>query len=406
MSTFAHLLLALAAIVALGKTLGAVLRRAGQPPVIGEIVAGILLGPSLLGRLAPQASTYLFPVDLTLLLALIAQFGVVLYMFLVGLDLDTDLLRGHLGSTIAISSASIAVPFGFGYLLAVYLYPRLSSAGVPFTHFMLFVGVAMSITAFPVLARILSDRGMTRSPLGVLALTCAAIADVSAWCLLALIVGVVQTAGRSPISVVLLTLAFIGLMFGAVRPLCRRMAPPSSPLRPSVAVIAVTLLLTAASAMITEAIGIHAVFGAFLLGAVIPHDSGLARFMKRTLAGTVTTAMLPAFFALTGLRTEIGLLSTPADWLRCTLIIGVATFGKFGGATIAARAAGLDWRQAAALGVLMNTRGLMELIVLNVGLDLGVISPSLFTMLVVMAVVTTMTTTPALGYVLKDQTAD
>jgi len=398
LSVLWHLLLALAGIVAVGKVLAEILRRAGQPPVIGEIVAGILLGPSLLGRVAPGAFAYLFPADITPALTTIAQIGVVLYMFVVGLDLDLDALRGQLRSTVAISTASTALPFALGCVLASYLYPRLSTPTVPFTHFTLFLGVAMSVTAFPVLARILAHFGMTRTPLGALALTSAAINDVTAWCLLALIVGVVRATDQSAIGVVILTIAFAMVIFIAVGPLMRRIATSATAGRPTPAALVVTLLTLAASAAITESIGIHAVFGAFLFGAVVPHKSDLARYLERALENLVTALMLPAFFALTGLRTEIGLLSTVSNWLVCALLITVATCGKFGGATLAGRASGLRWRQAAALGVLMNTRGLMELIVLNVGLDLGVISPTVFTMLVVMALVTTIATSPVLAY--------
>jgi Kef-type K+ transport system membrane component KefB len=279
----------------------------------------------------------------------------------------------------------------------VYLYPRISTDAVPFTSFALFMGIAMSITAFPVLARILTDRGMSRSELGVIALTCAAADDVTAWCLLAFVVGVVQSQVGSALLVAVYTLGFIAIMFFVIRPavagLVRRRGGGASPGQGTVALVLVGLLL---SALATERIGVHAVFGAFLFGAIVPRESGLPRVLTGRLEDLVTILLLPAFFAFTGMRTEIGLVSGAAEWAMCLLIIVVATVGKFGGTLVAARLTGMNWRAAAGLGILMNTRGLMELIVLNIGLDLGVISPALFTMMVIMALVTTIATTPLL----------
>jgi K+:H+ antiporter len=388
-----HLLLALAVVVIVGRLLGRLFAAVGQPPVIGEVVGGLLLGPSLLGVIAPSAYAFLFPASIVPLLGMVAQLGVVLYMFLVGLDLDSNLLRGQVHATVAISHASIILPFVLGSTLALYLYPRFSSGDVPFTSFALFLGIAMSITAFPVLARILSDLGMSRSPIGVLALTCAAVDDVTAWCLLAVVVGVVEAAAGSAFVVATLTLLFIGVMFSLVRPLVTRFALKGDA-RPAGRTIAVTTAGLLVASLATEAIGVHAIFGAFLFGAVIPHDSPLARWVTNKLHGPVTIFLLPAFFAFAGIRTEIGLLDGWAAWFACGLIICVATLGKVGGTLAAGRATGLSWSYATALGVLMNTRGLMQLIVLNIGLDLGVISPALFTMMVLMAIATTVATTP------------
>jgi Kef-type K+ transport system membrane component KefB len=316
-------------------------------------------------------------------------------MFLVGLELNTDRLRSRVHTTVAISHASIVAPFVLGSALALYLYPRFSTSTVPFTSFALFIGLAMSITAFPVLARILSDSGLTRTELGTIALTCASVDDVTAWCLLAFVVGVVNDNANSAVMAATLTLAFVGFMVFVVRPIVAR-AAKSAERSPPQGTIAFALVAMLVSALATEAIGIHAIFGAFLLGAVIPHESKLALTLQESLTNVVTILLLPAFFAFTGMRTEIGLLSGTYYWLICGLIIAVATAGKFGGTLVAARWTGLPWRPAAGLGVLMNTRGLMELIVLNVGLELGVISPTLFTMMVIMALVTTIATTPIL----------
>ena len=335
-----HVLLALAVVVISGRLFGWLVAAAGQPPVIGEVLSGILLGPSLLGLLSPAAEAFLFPAAVRPPLGTVAQTGVVLYMFLVGLEFDTGLLKQRASSLIVTSQASILVPLVLGAGLALAIHEAFAPAGVSTTAFALFMGVAMSITAFPVLARILTDRGLTRTELGVAALTCAAINDVIAWILLALVVGATR-------------------------------AMPSGGV-PGELVIA------------------------FAAGAVIPHESGFARSATKWLKGIVTILLLPAFFALTGLRTQIALVSTLQEWIVCGLIVVAATAGKFGGAAFAGRLMGMPWRFAAQLGALMNTRGLMELVVLNVGLDAGLISPTVFTMMVLMAIVTTAMTAPLL----------
>jgi Kef-type K+ transport system membrane component KefB len=421
-----HVLLAMAAVIVAGRALGNVFTAIRQPPVIGEVLAGILLGPSLLGRIAPAASAYILPAHVAPLLNVVAQLGVILYMFIVGLELNVDRLRHRAHATILTSHASIITPFILGSILALYLYPRLATADVPFTSFALFMGVAMSITAFPVLARILADRRMTETELGVVALTCAAVDDVTAWCLLAFVVGIVEAKLHGAAVVALLTVGFMALMFLLVRPVIVRLVERDrrrNPGAPEAAwrahlkgsrdeegsrgvegaaaavdseVIALALTGVLLSALTTELIGVHAIFGAFLFGAVIPHDSRLARTLTGKLKDLVTILLLPAFFAFAGMRTRIDLVSSSSEWLMCILITVVATVGKFGGSLAAARLTGMPLRDAAALGILMNTRGLMELIVLNIGLDLGVISPTLFTMMVLMALGTTMATTPLL----------
>lgn len=404
-SVLLHLLVALAAVVVIGQLLGRLFVAIGQPPVIGEVVGGLMLGPSLLGAIAPAAYQFILPPDVVPYLGIVAQLGVILYMFRVGLELNADLLRGQVHATVATSHASIILPFVLGAVLALYLYPRVSTRDVPFITFALFNGIAMSITAFPVLARILSDLGMSRTPLGAAALTCAAVDDVTAWCLLALVVGLVQATPGSAVLVTVLTLAFIGVMFGAVRPAVARIVHASPDSDPSRGMIALALIGLLSAALLTEAIGVHAIFGAFLFGAVLPHDSRLARTLTHSLDHLVSILLLPAFFAFAGVRTEIGLLAGWDAWLACGLIIAVATGGKVVGTMLAGRVTGLPWRQAAGLGVLMNTRGLMQLIVLNVGLDLGVISPTLFTMMVIMALVTTIATTPVFRRIVPAETA-
>ncbi len=395
---FLHVLLALGLVIATARSLGALCKLVGQPPVIGEMIAGILLGPSLLGQLAPATSAYILPQSIAPLLNVIAQFGVILYMFIVGLDLDFNVLRGKGHATIAISHASIVAPFLLGTILALLLYPRFSNSSVPFTSFSLFLGVSMSVTAFPVLARILTDRGISKTRLGSITLTCAAVDDVSAWCLLALVVGVTQSkAGRA-----FYTFAFAGIYIAFMALVMRQIAVRATRRfdrqgKLTQGALAAILLLILISSFTTEWIGIHAIFGAFALGAIIPSDSGLARDLRTKLEDFTVVFLLPAFFAYTGLRTQIGLLSGAEAWITCVIIIVVASLGKFGGSAVAARLTGLTWRESSAIGILMNTRGLMELIVLNIGLDFGVISPRLFAMLVLMALATTMATTPTLG---------
>ena len=397
-----HVLLALLVITALARTLGRLCKLIGQPPVIGEIVAGILLGPSLLGRVAPAAAAFVLPKTVAPFLGILSQVGVILFMFLVGVELDPSLLRKRGHATLLISHASIVVPFVLGAGLAVGIYPLVSTSDVPFTAFSLFMGVSMSVTAFPVLARILTDRKMQRSEMGVLALTCAAIDDVSAWCLLAFVVSVVQARATGGLTTGLLAVGYIAVTVFGLRPLMvrlsRHVGNKGQLTQGAMAIVFLSILFSAAA---TDAIGIHAVFGAFAIGAAIPHDSLLARELINRLEDLVVVLFLPAFFAFTGLRTEIGLLNQAHHWLLCGGIILVASLGKFGGSTVAARLTGVGWRDAAALGVLMNTRGLMELIVLNIGLELRILSPTLFAMLVLMALVTTFTTTPILHLITR-----
>jgi Kef-type K+ transport system membrane component KefB/nucleotide-binding universal stress UspA family protein len=397
-----HVLLALVVVIVVARAIGSLFKYFQQPAVVGEIIAGILLGPSALGRIAPALSHQLLPPTVAPFLNVISQVGIILYMFLVGVELDPALLRKRGHATVAISHASIIAPFLLGSALALFIYPKLGTNDVPFTCFSLFLGVSMSVTAFPVLARILTDRRIHGTRMGVIALTCAAVDDVTAWCLLAFVVSVVQAKMSGVLVTTGLAVGFIAFMIFVARPAMVRLARLYGQRgRLTQGVMALVFVALLISSLVTDFIGIHAVFGAFALGAVIPHDSGLGRELTDRLEDLVVVLFLPAFFAFTGMRTQIGLVSGAEQWIMCGLIVVVASVGKFGGSFIAARLTGLGWRDSAALGVLMNTRGLMELIVLNIGLELRVLSPELFAMLVIMAVTTTFMTTPFLHLITR-----
>jgi len=387
------------AIIVCSRLLGRLARALGQPMVVAEIIAGVLLGPSLLGLFAPSLEGALFPKASMPLLGMLSQVGLILFMFLIGLELDPKLLRGRAHSSVAISHTSIALPFVLGALLAVRLYPTLAPASVALLPFTLFMGAAMSITAFPVLARILVERRILHSRIGAIAIACAAVDDVTAWCILAFVVSVARSAQvLDAVRTCVFALGYILIMFFVVRPALARFAERTK-LGLSQNLVALTLVLLLVSSWITELIGIHALFGAFLFGAILPKQGSFSSAFAEKIEDLVVVFLLPLFFAYSGLRTELGLLNSAGSWLTCAVVIALASVGKFGGSTLAARLTGMTLRESSAIGVLMNTRGLMELVVLNIGLDLGVISPKLFTMMVIMALVTTFATTPLLNLI-------
>lgn len=390
-------------IIALSRLLAVVMKKLGQPAVIAEVLAGILLGPSLLGLIAPQVMDTVFPASSMGLLKMFSQVGLILFMFLVGLEFDPRRLKGRAHASVAISHSSIIVPFVLGIGTAWLLSDTYGKPDVPQLSFFLFFGIALSVTAFPVLARILSERNLMNSRIGAIAIACAAVDDVTAWCLLAFVVAVARAHGLSDaLWTTGMALAFIGAMVWVVRPFLRRVNTLVGPDGLSPQVLAISLVALLVSAGISEAIGIHALFGAFIFGAILPKEGNLSTALAEKIETVAVGLLLPLFFAFSGLRTQLGLLNSPHEWVVTGLIILVATLGKFGGSAVAARLTGLTWRESSAIGVLMNTRGLMELIVLNIGLDLGVISPTVFTMLVVMALVTTFITTPILRLVYPD----
>lgn len=394
------LLAASAVIIVASRLVGALFRKMGQPHVIGEIVAGILLGPSLLGAVWPGATGWLFSADVLELIEPLAQLGLIFFMFLIGLEFEPRLLQGRGHAVAMVSHASIVVPFLLGVAIAPALYPRLGPPGGAFTPFALFLGASMSVTAFPVLARILVELELDRTRLGTTAVTCAAVDDVTAWCLLA-VVAVVARAGSLARGLLplCLSLGFVAVMLLGVRPVLARLArryDARATMDPTtMAMLFVGILV---SALITDRIGIHAIFGPFLFGAVMPSRSRLVGELTARLKDITVLFLLPLFFAFTGVRTRVGLIGAdPKGWLMLGVILTVAVAGKWGGATTASRLLGFPWRESVALGALMNTRGLTELVILNVGLDLGVISPALFAMLVLMALVTTFAASPVIA---------
>jgi Kef-type K+ transport system membrane component KefB/nucleotide-binding universal stress UspA family protein len=396
------LLLASAVIIVVARLVGALFQRINQPQVVGEIVAGIVLGPSVLGNIWPEATKFLFSDAVLPYIDVLAQIGLIFFMFLIGLELDVRLLKGRGHAAATVSHVSIIGPFLLGAALALFLFPEMGSGKGKFTEFALFMGASMSITAFPVLARILTERGIYKTRLGAVTLTCAAIDDVTAWCMLAVVVAIARANGAASALITIgLSAGFILLMIVLVRPLLAKVAgyyDQSGQVRGGMlALLFVGVLL---SALATDRIGIHAIFGAFLFGAIMPQHSDLVAELTEKLEDFTVVFLLPLFFAFNGLRTDIGLIGGSAKlWLFCGLILLVAIVGKWGGSTLAAKVMGMGWRESLGLGLLMNTRGLTELIILNIGLDLGVIPPALFAMLVIMALVTTFMTTPLLSVV-------
>ena len=379
-----------------------VFRYFGQTRVIGEIVAGIILGKSVFALIWPEGFEFIFPDSSMPRLYFLSQIGLILFMFVVGLELNLKTVRKHTGAAIMISHASILFPFLLGAGFSVFIYNQYAPEGVAFSSFALFMGIAMSITAFPVLARIIKEKNLTNTPLGDMALTCAAVDDVTAWFVLAAIVGIVKAgSAASALVVIAMSAAYIAFMLYMVRPSIEKRLQPRVDGTFKTEHFALVFTVVLASALVAEFIGIHALFGAFLAGTVMPKSLSFRADLIQRVEDVSSVALLPLFFAFTGIRTQIGLLSSLSDWLICGAIILLAILGKLVGSAVAARWSGQSWPEALSVGVLMNTRGLMELVVLNIGYDLGLLSPQIFSMMVIMALVTTMMTGPLLDLLLS-----
>ena len=373
----------------------------GQPGVMGEIVAGIVLGPSLLGYFFPEFSANLFPPESLDNLNLLSQIGLGLFMFVIGLELDFSVLKNKLNETLVISHAGIVVPFFLGVVAAIWVYEDYASGQTAFLPFALFIGICMSITAFPVLARIVQERNMTKTSVGMLSIASAANDDVTAWCLLAIVIALAK-AGTfvSALYTIGLTLIYIVFMFLVMRPFLRKIGETYaySEVINKTFVGFIFLILVLSSA-ITEIIGIHALFGAFIAGVVMPTNIGFRKVMMEKVEDVSLVFFLPLFFAFSGLHTEIGLINTPELWGVCLLFIVVAIAGKFGGCTLAARAVGENWQDSLIVGTLMNTRGLMQLVALNIGFEMGILTSEMFVVLLLMSLLTTFMATPMLSLV-------
>lgn len=397
----AILLAQIVTIILVARFFGWVCRKIGQPTVIGEMIAGIVLGPSLIGMYFPEFSAMLFPKDSLGNLQFLSQIGLILFMFVIGMELDLKALKNKAHDAVVISHASIIVPFALGLGLAYFIYHSFAPQGVEFISFGLFLGIAMSITAFPVLAGIVRERGIHKTKLGAIVITCAAADDVTAWCILAAVIAIVKAGSfTSSLYVIALAVLYVLLMLKVVRPFLKKVGDLSSTReslsKPVVAIFFLTLLL---SSYVTELIGIHALFGAFLAGAIMPENNKFRSIFIEKIEDVSVVVLLPLFFVFTGLRTQIGLIDDPYLWKITGVIILVAVAGKFFGSALAAKFVGHSWKDSLSIGTLMNTRGLMELVVLNIGYDLGVLSTEIFTMMVIMALVTTFMTGPALDLI-------
>ncbi len=396
----ARLFTQLILIVIVARLCGALARKLGQPAVIGEMFAGIFLGPSLLGWVWPDAFGFFFPQPSLGTLRMLSQIGICLFMFVVGMELDLHHLKHEAHTVVLVSKVSILFPYLLGVAASLWLFPAFGVPGVKFLPFALFIGISMSITAFPVLARILEERGLTKTALGTTAIACAAANDVIAWCVLALVVAIAKAGNLAStfLSMVLVVL-FVAVMLMWVRPrLARWVVRSGGADATGKGLMAGIIVLLFASALFTDVIGIHALFGAFLAGVIMPQHGKIREVLKERLEYFSSVFLLPLFFVFTGLRTQVGLLNEPSGWITCVALIALATIGKLGGTMITARLTGVNWIDSFALGSLMNARGLVELIALNIGYDLGILSPSMFTMLIIMALLTTSLAGPFLTF--------
>ncbi|MHC5202600.1 cation:proton antiporter [Myroides sp. LJL119] len=397
----ALLLAQIVTIVLVARGFGWFCKKIGQPSVIGEIVAGIALGPSFLGMHFPEFSQMIFPVDSLANLSFLSQIGLILFMFVIGMELDLKVLKNKAHDAIVISHASIIIPFTLGLTLAYYIFESFSPKGAEFLSFGLFLGISMSITAFPVLARIVQERSLHKTRIGSIAITCAAADDITAWCLLAAVIAIVQAGSFvSSLYTIALALIYVIVMLKLVKPFLAKVAKTNASHQAmSKSFVALFLIILIISSYATEVIGIHALFGAFMTGVIMPENTRFRELFMQKVEDVAVILFLPLFFVYTGLRTEIGLLNEPYLWKITGIIILVATVGKFIGSALTAKFVGINWKDSLVIGALMNTRGLMELIVLNIGFDLGVLTGEIFAMMVIMALATTFMTGPLLDLI-------
>lgn len=393
-NSIALLILQIITIIIVARFLGFLFKKMGQPIVIGEILAGIILGPSLLGAYFPDFSNFLFSKESLGGLQILSQIGLVLFMFVIGMELNLKELKNTAYEATVISHASIIIPFALGIALAYYLYPIFAPINIPFISFSLFIGIAMSITAFPVLARIVQEKGLHKTKIGALSLICAAINDITAWCLLAVIIAVVKAGSfLSSIYTIAFAIGYVVIMISVVRPFLKKIESTSkSDISLNKTFVVIVFLVLLISSFITETIGIHALFGAFMAGTIMPENPRFRKLFIEKIEDVALVMFLPIFFVISGLRTEIGLIDSPYLWKLTGIIIALAIIGKFAGSAFAAKLVGLSWKDSLTIGTLMNTRGLMEIVVLNIGYDLGVLSAEVFVMLVIMALTTTFMT--------------
>lgn len=397
------LLLQIIAILLVSRVVGWFFIKIGQPTVIGEILAGIILGPSLLGYFYPETFQFLFAPESLGNLYILSQVGLVLFMFVIGMELNLGMLRNKMGSTYVISHASIIIPYFLGMLFAYFVYEEFAAGQTDFLSFALFIGISMSITAFPVLARIVQEKGLGKTHLGTVSIMAAAFNDVTAWCLLAAVIAIAKTGSFvSSLYTIGFSILYVVFMFFVIRPFLKKIGSiysNSEVLNKNV--IAFIFLVLTLSAFATQVIGIHALFGAFLAGVIMPELPNFRKLIIEKMEDVSLTLLLPLFFVYTGLRTEIGLLNTPHLWNITAILIAFAVLGKFAGSAVSARVVGENWRDSLSMGALMNTRGLMEIVVLNIGFEMGILPKPIFVMLVLMALVTTFMTTPLLALIQK-----
>ncbi|MBL7681957.1 MAG: cation:proton antiporter [Flavipsychrobacter sp.] len=391
-------LIQLIIIIITSRVFGYFFKKIGQPTVMGEILAGIFLGPSILGTIFPEYLQAIFPPGSLDTMRILSQIGLILFMFVVGMELDLDILKTKARTAVTISNASIIIPFSLGVMLAYFLHDYYAPKDVPFYAFALFMGIAMSITAFPVLARIIRERSLRDKRIEAIAMTSAAINDVTGWVALAFVIAIIKAHSFSnSVYTLLATVGYMIAMVFIVRPLMNKLAKAKENNFVKQSTVAIIFIVMLLSSLCTELIGVHALFGAFMAGVIMPQEWHFRQIITDKVEDVALILLLPLFFVITGLRTHINTVNTPILWAVTLLIIAIAVLGKLGGSAVAAKMTGENNYNSLSIGVLMNTRGLMELVILNIGYDLNILSEEIFTMMVIMALVTTFMTSPLLS---------